>query len=104
MPAVGDAGRCAVVPSGNVTAPVPGNIGSVATEIVTAPVPDETLIAEPATALVTPVLDNVTVPPNATGLPDTPNPVPPVTVMVLFVNAELGIAVKFVPVNVGDVE
>ena len=73
------------------------------TENVTAPVEPDTEIFVPATALVTPVFDNVTVPPNATGDPDTPKPVPPVTVIELFVNALFGIPVKFVPVKVGVV-
>ena len=49
--------------------------------MVTVPVLPLTLIPIPAVIAVTPLLDNVRVPPNDTGLPLTLIPVPPVTVM-----------------------
>src|ERR1035437_4517398 len=49
--------------------------------IVTAPVAPLTLMPVPATLEVTPVFESVTVPPNDTGEPATPRPVPPVTVI-----------------------
>jgi len=70
---------------------------------VTAPVPPDIEMLVPATMLVTPVLDSVTVPPRDTGDPATPKPVPPITVMELLVSAPFGIPVKFVPVRVGVV-
>ena len=60
---------------------------------VTAPVAPDIEMPVPATMLVTPVLDNVTVPPSDTGLPATPKPVPPVTV-IDPVTAVAGIFVK----------
>ena len=48
-------------------------------EIVTAPVAPETEIPEPATLDVTPVFANVMEPLLVIGLPETDNPVPPVT-------------------------
>ena len=52
--------------------------------IVTAPVAPLTEIPVPATFDVTPVLESVNDPPNETGEPVTPRPVPPVTVILEF--------------------
>ena len=61
--------------------------------IVTVPVLPLTLMPLPAVIAVTPLLDNVSVPPNDTGLPLTLIPVPPVTVMLEFNRLPLGMPV-----------
>ena len=83
---------------------VPGALNVVGILSVTAPVDADAVISFAVPDIdVTPVFDNVTVPPNATGLPETPRPVPPVIVIVLLVNALFGIPLKLVPVSVGVV-